>query len=243
MSFKKCLKNNFNKNAVRGRVSKSDQIYLMLIEQEQKTGVPTTDVDLANMVEIEVTIQEEAYNKELFHQRCHTIPLRYRDYTFTDYKCSDNRDRAIVAHMASGRPGILHGANGTGKTMLAYCAIKQQWEKDRYAQYILAADYFDMIKNSFNGGDPLKVLAEFTEYDYLVVDEIDKKYGTQTEHIYLYRLINERYDAMKPTVLISNSNRADLETVIGISAFSRVAGEGMIIEFTGKDYRKKERLK
>ena len=238
MSFEPCPKGkSFDRQSI--ELEASNRVYNMLVEREQITGKPTTAEDRDALIDEMLRSQREAYERELFASRLETIPLRYRNYTFSDYVCQTDRDREIVKHMASGRSGILHGTNGTGKTMLAFCAIRKQWEAGRYAQYILAADYFDLIRASFNGGDPLKILKSFTDYDYLVVDEIDKKHGTQTEFVYLYRLINDRYNEMKPTVLISNSNRKDLETVIGISAFSRVAGEGKIIEFTGEDYRKK----
>lgn len=238
MSFEPCPRNR--KFDIRtAEIEASQRVYNMLVEMEQQTGKPTTDADRKVLVDGLVRTQREAYERELLAARLETIPLRYRNQSFADYVCSDDRDRAVVEHMASGRSAILHGSNGTGKTMLAFCAIRRQWEAGRYAQYILAADYFDIVRNSFSVGDPLKVLRDFAEYDYLVVDEIDKKHGTPTEFVYLYRLINDRYNGMKPTVLISNSNRKDLETVIGISAFSRVAGEGKIIEFTGEDYRKR----
>jgi DNA replication protein DnaC len=238
MSYEPCPKGRkFNRQVA--ELDAANRVVLELVDMERKTGKPTSNDLQDRMIEEKVRSQWSAYEKELLDSRMDTIPLRYRNNTFADYVCHDDRDREIVKHMASGKSGILHGSNGTGKTMLAFCAIRKQWEAGRYAQYILAADYFDLIRSSFNGGDPLKVLREFTDYDYLVVDEIDKKHGTQTEFVYLYRLINDRYNEMKPTVLISNSNRKDLEAVIGISAFSRVAGEGKIIEFTGEDYRKK----
>lgn len=238
MSFEPCPRGRgFDRQGA--ELDASRRVYEILANREKEMGRPIARQEEDALIEEMVRSQRESYERELFASRLETIPLRYRNQTFSDYVCQNDRDRAIVKHMASGRSGILHGTNGTGKTMLAFCAIRKQWEAGRYAQYILAADYFDLIRASFNGGDPLKILKNFTDYDYLVVDEIDKKHGTQTEFVYLYRLINDRYNEMKPTVLISNSNRKDLETVIGISAFSRVAGEGKIIEFTGDDYRKK----
>ena len=237
MSFELCPKDNFNVNAVEQEVS--SKVYNLLFEKERKTNKPTTNEEYVQLLRETIRGRRIAFDQQLFSSRLETIPLRYRNYTFEDYQCESVKDKQIVEHMKSGQSAILYGANGTGKTMLAFCAIRHQWEMGKYAQYILAADFFDLIRNSFNGGDPLKVLKDFTAFDYLVVDEIDKKHGTQTEYVYLYRLINERYNEMKATVLISNSSRKDLENVVGISAFSRVAGDGKIIEFDGEDYRKR----
>ena len=76
---------------------------------------------------------------------------------------------------------------------------------------------------------------------YLVIDEVDKAFGSQTEFVYLYSLINERYNRMLPTVLITNADEVELVSVIGSSTLSRVAGDGAIIELKGQDWRQKER--
>jgi len=69
---------------------------------------------------------------------------------------------------------------------------------------------------------------------------VDKGFGSQTEFVYLYQLVNERYNRMLPTVLVTNAREDELASVIGASTLSRVAGEGAIINLSGPDYRQRK---
>lgn len=238
MSYNPCPKYEFNRKSYESRF-KAEALEI-LVKQEKATGESTTDEDLEVLTDKLVQKERVGYEKVLLEERLLSLPRRYRGYVFDDFVRRDERDQAVVEHMASGKSAILYGPNGTGKTMLAICAVRRQWEAGRYAQYILAADFFDIVRSSFSGGDPLKVLKEFGAYDYLVIDEVDKKHGSATEFVYLYRLINDRYNDMRATVLISNASRKELGKVIGASAFSRIAGEGKIIQMDGEDYRKRK---
>lgn len=44
----------------------------------------------------------------------------------------------------------------------------------------------------------------------LVIDEIGVQFGSEAEKIILFEIINERYEAMKPTILISNLSQQEL---------------------------------
>ena len=72
-----------------------------------------------------------------------------------------------------------------------------------------------------------------------MIDEVDKSHGSQTEFVYLYMLVNKRYNAMLHTVLIGNADtKESIQDVIGASAYARVASEGMQIQLSGRDWRK-----
>jgi hypothetical protein len=80
----------------------------------------------------------------------------------------------------------------------------------------------------------------FVEPDLLVLDEIGVQYGTETEQKILFRIIDLRYEEMKPTILISN---------LAIPAFTEFVGErvvdrmrengGMLFAFDWESYRSK----
>lgn len=169
------------------------------------------------------------------------FPKRYRNATFDTYTCETDRVRRIVEFMKTGKSAVIYGPNGTGKTLLSFCAIRHQLEQGVSAAYLLAADFFDEIRKTFNSKDkdPADVLEKYAAFGYLVIDEVDKIHGSQTEFVYLYRLINRRYNDMRHTVVIGNSeNKSDIADVIGNSAVTRIASEGTTIELSGKDWRK-----
>lgn len=207
------------------------------IEKTEKRTVYDDEVAL-----IQQHIYDEAMDKikrEKLEAKLDKFPRRYRNAHFNDYICENERMRRVAAFMQEGKSAVIYGANGTGKTLLAFCSIRHQLEQEKNAAYLLAADFFDEIRHSFGGGDSLAVLAKYAKLDYLVVDEVDKTHGSQTEFIYLYRLVNMRYSDLLPTVIIGNSEtKDDLYEVIGSSAITRIASEGMIIEMNGKDWRK-----
>ena len=167
------------------------------------------------------------------------IPPRFADSTFANYKTWSHEQRDVITHLKTGKSAIIYGSNGTGKTHLVFAAIRHQIEQGVSSKYVLAFDFFTEIKRSFRDDTTEAIMDRYGKVGYLVVDEVDKTFGSQTEFVYLYSLINERYNRLLPTVLITNADEAELVSVIGKSTLSRVAGEGAIIELTGDDYRQR----
>lgn len=180
--------------------------------------------------------QQEAQRKfdAFVREQLKEIPPRYQDATFENFEGYPQ----LVAELKTGKSAILFGKNGTGKTHLAYAMMKHLAVQRVTVRYILAQDLFDTVRMSFS--EPIRRAdVEALKYvGYLIIDEVDKKFGTQTEFLSLYRIINYRYNWMRPTMLISNSSRDNLQEVIGIAAFDRIAEEGVVGEFNGKNYRR-----
>jgi DNA replication protein DnaC len=178
--------------------------------------------------------RKERRQREIMEARLLSIPARYADATFDNF-ITDKK--GLVEYMKSGKSAIFYGKNGTGKTYLAFASIHYQIEHHVDARYILAADFFAMIKNSYSTGN--EAYKKYYTVPYLVVDEIDKRFGTQVEFIGLYQLINERYNHVLPTVLITNGSKDELIDIIGASSFDRIIEDGKLIYFDGKNYRRK----
>lgn len=168
-----------------------------------------------------------------------SVPLRYKNATFDNFVCSTNRQKAIVEYLKQGKSAILYGSNGTGKTHLAYAYCFHQYYQGFFPIYILAFDFFNEIRRSFNDGKSENVVRKYAMYDFLVIDEIDKTHGSQMEFTYLYSLINKRYNDMLPTVLITNAKPDEFATIVGTSVLDRIGSDGKIIELSGENYRQK----
>jgi len=169
------------------------------------------------------------------------VPKRYKTATFDSFNIENQGQRNIINYMKQGRSLILGGKNGTGKTHLAFASCLYQIKKGKTAQYILASDFFDKVRNSFSTHDIDNLIKEYCKYDYLVLDEMDKTQDSRTEFVYLSVLINARYNEMLSTVLMTNAETSEIPKLLGGSVVDRIAGEGRLMEITAiESYRLKD---
>ncbi len=134
---------------------------------------------------------------------------------------------------------LMFGNYGTGKTHLG-CAII----RERGGKYIpslkLCIEYetgtdFKAQKNR------LQILNEYSNLPMLVIDEIGRGLKTQTEKEILAYVLNERYEKLLPTVLISNMNKQEFVKFIGMPIFDRMKETAISLNFTGKSRRTEKR--
>ena len=172
-----------------------------------------------------------------------TVPLRFKNATFDTFICTSEKQKSVIDFLKKGKSAVIYGSNGTGKTHLAFASCLHQVSLDKTAKYILAFDFFNALRKSFSDYTTDRIMHEYEDVEYLVIDEIDKTQGTQMEFAYLYSLINKRYNEMKSTVLITNAKPEEFAAIIGQSALDRVASEGKVIDLTGENYRQRKHLR
>jgi len=162
------------------------------------------------------------------------------------------RAKAEIAAMIVEKKGklVFLGKNGTGKTHLAVCAVKEIGGKI-YTMYEIStrirATYTPKAKE-----DEIDVVDELARLSLLVVDEIGRTKGSDAEANWLSYVIDKRHVRGLPLILISNKHTKKtcakggcencLENYIGEDIMSRLNENGKLINFTGDDYRMKKRL-
>lgn len=158
----------------------------------------------------------------------------------------------------------LHGKRGTGKTrMAAEIARAGRYRTDQMkgkpasrgdathanptktAIYRTAMDIFVEIKSTFGRkeGPTMKdLMTAFAECALLVIDECHVRGETQWENDLLTNLLDKRYGAERPTILISNLLGDAFGESLGASIVSRAIECGKRIEFKHESYREKRRM-
>ena len=177
------------------------------------------------------------------------VPARSRDCAFLDYDVTDGQDHArkalrIAQDLANDlcavsrkeiRPRIFVGLPGTGKTHLACAAIAVALKSGKVSRYIKAAEIARNVRSSYGRKDSPSeevILERLVRVPFLVIDEIGLGLGSAHEIAMIHDTISERYEEMRPTLLISNLNKQELLDFLGDRIVARFREDNaQIVEF------------
>lgn len=123
----------------------------------------------------------------------------------------------------------MHGFVG-GKTLLG-CAIAESLRRNgRSIRYVTVAELIRAIRAPWNKRDSREtvdeILQHFMEVDLLVLDEVGLQSGTDNELTQLTEVLDLRYREMKPTLVISNCTREELNMFLGERSVDRLRENG-----------------
>lgn len=180
------------------------------------------------------------------------IPARHANSGFKNYNRLENNSGQVNAwskcvtftkSMIAGMKGnlVMSGKTGTGKTHLSCATARSLLNKGLYVRYITSEEMAQKIMRSWDRDtkdqSEQSVIYEFTQYDLLILDEYglhDRDKRLELVHKVLYA----RYDAMKPTMLISNFTLKQLKEDLGDRLWSRFQQGGLTtIECNWADQR------
>lgn len=184
------------------------------------------------------------------------IPARYANRSLDDYKVTCEPQRMALAicrayaqtwegQFTKGGSLVLTGGVGTGKTHLA-CGIANQIMPAHMASVAFGtvASVIRGVRSTYGGRgerSESQALADLLKPDLLIVDEVGAASGTDHELQLLFEIINNRYQALRPMILISNLNADDLEKFLGQRAMDRFRECGTVVACTWPSHRGKER--
>lgn len=167
-----------------------------------------------------------------------------------------------MAIVEAGGIVVAFGRRGTGKTQIALEIAKNGNFRDSYfpkvikdgfrlhsnlrpCLYVKAMDIFIDLKNGFgrsNEPSEKQVINRLIDAAFLVIDEAHVRGETKYEDDKLTHIIDKRYDAMRPTMLITNLEKKDFAATLSPSILSRISEIGGGIECNWKSYRTKKAL-
>ena len=181
------------------------------------------------------------------------IPRRFQDRRIATYQAKTPEQEKLLAICDSyakdfekrielGTSLVLCGKPGTGKTHLAigiaHAAIQQGYS----ARFISVMNAIRRIRETYSrdsNESEREVIDAFALPHLLILDEVGQQRGSDDEKILLFDIINARYEAVRPTIIISNLDLAGIAEYLGERAFDRLReGGGKALQFTWDSYRR-----
>lgn len=169
------------------------------------------------------------------------IPERFLDRTLKNYEAktegqqqalafatdyADNFDKALE----TGRCALFVGLPGTGKTHLAAgIGLRLMNRDNRRVLFTTVMRAVRSIKETWTRGSELTESAAIEKLvapDLLILDEVGVQFGSETEKLMLFDVLNERYERRRPTLLISNLDLDGVRAYLGERIFDRLREDG-----------------
>ncbi len=164
---------------------------------------------------------------------------RNLDVTFDDFKVSNDKQAkaletakricAMIKNKERKVPNmIITGSVGTGKSMLASAMIN-----DVFGTGTVAMSTIIKIMREIKGTwkrdsemDEQALLDWYISRDILVIDEVGVQFDSDTEKLFIFDLLDGRYQHMRPTIIISNLDINGIKACIGERCYDRLKEDG-----------------
>lgn len=180
------------------------------------------------------------------------IPARFADRTLDGFKAETPEQERVLKickayaerfdeRLANGGGLVLCGKPGTGKTHLACGIANHIAKRGRTSLFLSVMEAVRRVKQTWGRNDgetESEVIAKMLKPDLLILDEVGVQFGSETEKLILFEIINGRYSEMRPTIIISNLAREELGAYLGERVIDRMSeGGGATLAFTWESKR------
>jgi DNA replication protein DnaC len=182
--------------------------------------------------------------------RASGIPARLQGCTFGTYNASTNGQKEALQvamdyvhdfpkHTKTGESLILAGKPGTGKGHLA-AGVMHALMPEYLPIYTTCLDMIRSVRDTWRKDSKYsetQVLQEYEDAALLIVDEIGVQYGTDGEQTVIFDVLDRRYRQMRPTIFITNQDKAGFISFIGERSFDRLKQTAKWVSFDWASYR------
>lgn len=142
---------------------------------------------------------------------------------------------------AGGANLILCGKPGTGKTHLATMVCKQVASRhDAQPLYATTTRMLRHVRASYGRGATYTeqdAVERFSTCDLLVLDEVGVKLASENDRALLFEIIDERYQSVLPTILISNLTVGEIANQTDERLVDRLIENGQVLLFDWSSHR------
>lgn len=179
------------------------------------------------------------------------IPPRFARRNFENYQTESQAQAKaleICKRYAEGFSGLpisegsclmLIGNTGTGKTHLGAAIANNVIAQGYRAVFTLASSMIDDIRNTWGGrGIESDAVKKFVNPDLLIIDDVGSSADTDSVRDLFFKVINARYEQVKPTIITSNLTIEEFENAVGSRVVDRMReAHGMSVVFSWESKR------
>lgn len=219
-----------------------------------------TKCPACEVVRREAEAKEEARRVQAESERRHAaqlgfarIPARFIGRSFDNFRAETDDQRRAVAiardyaeqfadNLRRGQGLIFSGLPGTGKSHLAAAILQSMLQRD--ICYVTCLDMIREVRDAWRKGSERsesRVLSTFGDLDLLVIDEVGVQYGTESEQTIIFDILDRRYRDVRPTVILTNQDKAGFKTFIGERTYDRLTETCKWVAFDWASYRAQAR--
>lgn len=169
------------------------------------------------------------------------IPDRFKDRSLKSYAAETDRQRQALAFateyadnfndaLETGRSALFLGKPGTGKTHLAVgIGLRIMHRDNRTVLFSIVMRAIRRVKDTWGRNSletETEAIAALAFPDLLILDEFGIQFGSETEKLILFDLMNARYEQRRPTLMLSNLTLEEVKAYLGERIFDRMREDG-----------------
>lgn len=219
------------------------------------TGCPRCAEEATARARLDQEALARVLRREMWERRLGEagIPPRFQDRSlrrFVAHTPQQEKARAFAERYAdgfdvireSGRCALFIGRPGTGKTHLAVgIGLRVMHRDGRTVLFTTVMRALRRVKDTWGSGrkeSESQAVAALVFPDLLILDEVGVQFGTETERLILFDILNERYEKRRPTILLSNLTLKEIQQYLGERVFDRLREDGgEVVVFDWESWR------
>ena len=138
---------------------------------------------------------------------------------------------------------LFLGRTGLGKTHLSLSIANVAIDKGFGVIYGSSQNFFNQIQDEAFGRKQGDTLNALLDCDLLILDDFGTEFMSTYISSAIYNIINSRILRSLPTIISTNLSLSEINSQYGERIMSRILGNYVIKQFTGKDIRQIQMLK